>query len=212
MVHTFSQRLLKWRYDYFWWRTHVGVLQKVALVVAMACLTGLAAQVKLFLPFTPVPVTGQTFAVLLSGVLLGRRWGGLSQLFYLGVGVLGIPWFAGFSSGLSVIWGPTGGYMIGFVFAAFFLGSVTDRYVGARRLRNIFLLMLLANFVFIYVPGLLQLGLWVSFVQGASPSLHEFLWMGFYPFIPGAIFKSALAAVTATLITPKRPYGDEIDA
>jgi len=96
----------------------------------MACVTGLLAQIKISLPWTPVPITGQTFAVLLTGVLLGRWWGGISQVIYVVMGVVGIPWFAGLSGGYSALIGPSGGYIIGFILAALFLGISLTNILG----------------------------------------------------------------------------------
>ena len=167
----------------------------------MACFTGLAAQVRVPLPWTPIPITGQTFAVLLSGILLGRWYGGLSQVFYIGAGAAGLPWFAGWSGGISHLLGPTGGYLIGFILAALFLGHFVDRYIRARSFFPIFALMFFANFILIYLPGLLQL----SAVTGAR-DIYKLLTMGAIPFISGDIVKVIAAAALAKAITPKRAY------
>jgi len=105
----------RWRnttYTAYRWRYELSLLQKVALALGMAGLTGLLAQARAYLPGTPVPITGQTLAVLLAGVMLGKWWGGLSQAIYAGLGVAGLPWFAGWSGGISHLAGPTGGYII----------------------------------------------------------------------------------------------------
>ena len=107
------------RYQLFKGRSKLSVTYKLVLAFSMAVMTGLLAQVKMYFPWTPIPITGQVFAVLLAGVLLGKYWGGISQAIYLVLGILGIPWFAG---GYASIVGPTGGYIIGFVFAALFIG------------------------------------------------------------------------------------------
>ena len=77
------------RYNFFKWRYELNVAHKVVLAISFACLTGLMAQMRIYLPFTPVPITGQVLAVLLAGVLLGKRYGGLSQVFYVGIGAAG---------------------------------------------------------------------------------------------------------------------------
>lgn len=207
-----SQTWERYRFSYFSWRTHLGLLQMLLLALAMACLTGLVAQLKFYLPFTPVPVTGQTFAVLLAGVLLGKNWGGLSQVFYVGMGLSGIPWFAGKVGGLAVMAGPTGGYLVGFVLAAFFLGYMTDTFVKVRRFRSMFVLMLVATFALIFIPGLIQLSLWLNLSQGKSFDLNQVLTLGLWPFVPGAFIKCALAAFLTTVITPKRSYAREFDS
>ena len=90
----------------FSWRRGLGLAGNVMLSLCFAGLTGLAAQVRVPLPFTPVPITGQVFAVLLGGVFLGGGYGALSQILYLGMGAAGVPWLAGGGSGLPL--GPTG--------------------------------------------------------------------------------------------------------
>ena len=201
----------RYKYEVFRWRTEAAIPRKLALALGMACLTGLLAQLRIPLPWSPVPVTGQTFAVLLSGVLLGRWWGGISQTFYAGLGFAGTPWFAGWSGGLGVLLGPTGGYIIGYIFAAFFIGYFTDRYIRARSFLTMFGLMLIANFVLIHGPGLLQLGMWLSLVKGKAVTLWELLWMGTIPFIAGDLTKAAAAAAIARGVSPKMAYNGEVD-
>ncbi len=88
------------RYNLFKWRCEASLIHKIILAFAMACFTGIAAQVRIPLPWTPVPISAQTFAVLLSGVLLGGWYGGLSQVFYIGAGVAGVPYPADDLAGL----------------------------------------------------------------------------------------------------------------
>jgi biotin transport system substrate-specific component len=95
------------RYAFFKWRYQLELYHKVILAVSFACVTGLLAQVRFYLPGSPIPLTGQTFAVVLSAVLLGKWWGGVSQSIYLGVGMAGVPWFAGMNGGLGYLAGPT---------------------------------------------------------------------------------------------------------
>ncbi len=188
----------KTAYLVFEWSRSLTAAKKFVFALGMACVMGLSAQVKVPLPWTPVPITMQTFFVLLAGVLLGRRWGGVSQIIYVGFGVLGAGWFAG-----SSIFGPTGGYLIGFIIAAFFLGYVIDTYVHRRNFVSILLLMLFATFFLIYIPGLIQLGFYFYLIKGSFPGLSSLLMMGFFPFIPGAIIKVVLASAVATAIIPK---------
>jgi biotin transport system substrate-specific component len=167
------------------------------MVVTMAAVTGLLAQVRLPLPFSPVPVTGQTLAVLLAGVLLGRWWGGASMGLYVGLGAIGLPWFSGWASGL----GATGGYLVGFVLAALFLGHVIDKNIRSLSIARMMGLMLFANFILIYVPGLIWLGLWLNFVSGTAVSLVALLGMGAVPFIVGDVTKAVAAAAIARGVT-----------
>ena len=210
------------KYDVFRWRYELSIPKKLVLALGMAALTGLVAQIKFYLPWTPVPITGQTFAVLLAGVLLGRRWGGISLGIYTGLGVIGLPWFAGWSSGIGVLTGTSGGYLIGFIFAALFLGYFTDKYIRSRSFLSMFVLMLFANFVLIHGPGLLWLNsfayeawLGASPVLGLGPyegrNLLALLMVGTIPFIIGDIIKAALAAAITRGVTPKQAYNGEVD-
>jgi len=206
-----AARINQTKYEVFRWRYELSIPKKLALAVGIACLTGIAAQIRAFLPWSPVPVTGQTFAVLLAGVLLGRWWGGISLAIYGGLGVAGVPWFAGWGSGLGYLAGPTGGYIIGFILAALFLGHLTDKYIRSRSFLSMLGLMLFANFILIYLPGLLQLGLWVNLVRGEPASFTSLLMMGAIPFIAGDIAKAVLAAAIARGVTPKSAYNGEVD-
>ncbi|MFH1783977.1 MAG: biotin transporter BioY [bacterium] len=209
---TLGDRYVRARYMFFKWRYSLTIANKIALALGMACLTGLVAQIRMVLPWTPVPITGQTFAVLLAGVLLGRSWGGISQAVYVIIGVAGVPWFAGWTGGSGALFGPSGGYMIGFILAALFLGHFTDQYIKARNFRSLLILMFLANFVLIHVPGLLQLGLWLRLVKGSPVSLWGILMMGTIPFIIGDITKIFAAATLANALTTKKAFNGEVDA
>ncbi len=203
-----AARITRTKYDVFRWRYELAIPKKLALAVGMAALTGLLAQVRFVLPWSPVPITGQTFAVLLVGVLLGRWWGGASMAIFAGLGMAGVPWFSGWASGF----GATGGYIIGFILAALFLGYFTDKYVRARSFFSMLVLMLFANFILIYVPGLIWLGQWLKIVPGTPvDSFAVLLNMGLVPFIAGDITKAVLAALTARGVTPKQAYNGEVD-
>ena len=142
---------------------------------------------------------------------MGRWWGGISMAIYGGLGIAGVPWFSGWGSGLGYIAGPTGGYIIGFIFATLFLGHFTDKYIRSRSFLSMLGLMLFANFILIYGPGLLQLGLWANLVNGEPVAFTSLLMMGAVPFIIGDITKAALAATIARGITPKSAYNGEAD-
>ncbi len=206
------------KYEVFRWRYELALSKKLALALGMACVIGAVAQLRIILPFSPVPITGQTFAVLLTAIFLGRRWGGISVAIYAGLGAAGVPWFAPqagmpiFSAGgWGHLAGPTGGYIIGFIFAALFLGHFIDTYIKSRNFLSMLALMLFANFILIYVPGLLQLGLWLNLVKGEPVAFTTLLSMGAIPFIVGDIIKIALAASIARGITPKLAYNGESD-
>jgi len=186
------------------WSREFGWVKKLSLSLGMACLVGLLAQARIPLPWTPVPITGQTFGVLLAAVLLGQWWSGISMAMYVVLGVAGVPWFNGGTGGLSAIAGPTGGYLIGFVLAALFLGYVVDRYAKARSFRNLFILMFFADFVLVFGPGLLQLHLWSNIAGKGAIAFPALLAMGLFPFIPGEIIKLVAAASTAWVLSSKK--------
>jgi biotin transport system substrate-specific component len=200
-----SVALNQTKYEIFRWRYHASLAWKITLALLMAGLTGLLAQVRIALPFTPVPLTGQTFAVLLAGVLLGRKWGGVSLAIYAALGIAGVPWFNGGSSGLSA----TGGYLIGFVLAALFLGYLTDHNPKFHSFGAMFGLMLFASLVLVYIPGLLWLGFWLNMVRGSTTGILTVVSLGAVPFIAGDILKAGLAAATARIITPKGSFTDK---
>ena len=161
-----------------------NVLVNVALVIAASLVTAGAAQLELRLPWTPVPITGQTFAVLLSGAVLGARRAFLAQALYLLEGAAGLPFFAGGAAGLAKLVGPTGGYLVAFPFAAALTGVLAE-HAWDRKPLTMFLAML-GGSVIIFGLGLAQLS---SFVPPAT-----LLANGLLPFIPGDILKSAVAA------------------
>jgi len=165
--------------------SRTGLLWDAVLVIGFACLTAAFAQISFWIG--PVPITGQTFAVLLAGALLGSRRGALSQLSYLAVGATGIPyWFAlGGPPGIARLVGPTGGYLIGFVAAAFLVGWLAERGWD-RRVWTVVPAMLGGSVVY-YIFGLSWLAHFVS--EGTL------LQTGLYPFIAGDLIKVAAAAL-----------------
>jgi biotin transport system substrate-specific component len=191
------------RYNIFEWRYNLSIPMKLVMAVAMAAMTGLLAQVRVFVEWSPVPITGQTLAVLLAGVLLGRRWGGASMAIYAVLGVAGVPWFTGWTSGL----GATGGYLIGFILAALFIGYVTDKYIKSRYFLSMLGVMMLASAVLIYVPGIIWLALWLKAVTGTSFGIIPLLTMGVIPFLIGDAIKCVTAAIITKTVTPKKDYG-----
>lgn len=192
------------RQKLFKWPREQTVTRKLILAIGMAALTGLLAQVKFYLPWTPVPATGQTFAVLMAGILLGRWWGGVSQAIYVTLGAAGIPWFSSWSGGIHHLTGPTGGYLVGFIFAALFIGYFCDRYPKSRNFVPMLGLMVVANFVIVHGLGLCQLAIWLNLVKNNPITMKELLWMGTIPFIVGDITKIILAAGVVKAVTPKK--------
>ena len=131
-------------------------LAYAAVAIALgSLLVALSAQIEMELRFSPVPITGQTFAVLLIGASFGSRLGAITMLAYLGEGMAGLPVFAGGSHGLAVMSGPTAGYLYGFVFAAFIVGYLAE-YGWDKNPYTTALAMVIGNVV-IYALGVLQL-------------------------------------------------------
>jgi len=152
----------------------------VVLVLSFAALTGICAKLKI--EIGPVPITMQTFAVLLSGAILGSIRGAVSQFVYLISGLAGIPWFSR-GGGMVYIFSPTFGYIVGFVLAAYLVGFLCEKGWD-RKIEKAILAMIIGSIV-LYIPGLLWLGKFVG--------LERVLTIGFYPFIAGDILKIFLA-------------------
>ncbi len=199
------------RYSFYKWRCESSFVYKMALAFAFAGFTGISAQLRIYLPFTPVPITGQVFAVLLSAVVLGRFYGGLSQVVYTAIGVMWIPWFApktgaaAFSSGgWTVIFGATGGYIIGFIVAAFVIGWITDSYVKARKIQAMMPIFLLGIGI-IYLFG----AVWLGYVLNIG--IQRAVVLGVVPFIAVDIVKAIATSFIATAVVPKERYCREVD-
>ncbi len=156
--------------------------------VAFSLVTALLAQVEIRLPFTPVPLTGQTLAVLLSGVLLGARRGFLSQVLYLAEGAAGLPVFAGGAASAVHLFGPTAGYLWSFPLAAALLGWLAEQ--GASRST----LQLAAS---LFVADALILGMGAAWLRMRfAVPLSQALPLGFYPFLMADALKIVLIGLT----------------
>lgn len=165
-------------------------LQRTALAYDAVLILGasllVAVYAQIAIPFQPVPITGQTFAVLLIGALLGSRRGALALTAYLIEGLAGLPVFAQGLAGPGVLAGPTGGYLIGFIAAAAGIGWLAERGWD-RRIVTTAMAMLIGN-VAIYLFGLPWLAARVGGWENA-------LTFGLYPFLIGDLLKLALAAI-----------------
>jgi biotin transport system substrate-specific component len=159
-------------------------VRDVVLVLSASLVTGFLAQAEIRLPFTPVPITLQPLAVFLCGAALGSRRGALAMLAYLVEGAAGLPFFAGGASGPAHLAGPTGGYLFGFVPAAFVIGAFAERGWDRSPLRAF--VAMAAGSVVLFACGLLQLSTFVG--------RDRVLATGLVPFIAGDLLKMALAA------------------
>ena len=157
------------------------------LVVGFAFFTALMAQIEFPLWFTPVPITGQTFAVLLTGAALGWRAGFASQALYVGLGAIGLPFYSGANGGWEVVTGATGGYLVGFIAAAALIGYLAER----EQDRSIATAIpaFLAGTAVIYLFGVT----WLAHSVGVGTT--EAMELGMVPFIIGDLVKVALAGV-----------------
>ena len=170
-----------------------------AAVVAGAALIAACAQISIPLGFTPVPLTGQTFAVLLVGASLGTLAGTASALLYVAAGALGAPVYADHGHGWHIVTSASGGYLIGFIAAAALTGALAKRRWD-RRFSSSLGAMLTGNVV-IYAFGVAWLA--HKLHTGTNTALQD----GLYPFIPGDLLKLYLAAAilpTAWKITGRR--------
>jgi len=173
-----------------------AVMARVAL---MAALTAVGAQISIPLPFTLVPFTLQVPMVVLAGLLLGARYGALSQVVYLMLGAIGLPVFAGFTGGLGSILGPTGGYLVSYPFAAAVAGLAAGTVAYAARGRAVAggtTFGLLALLV-IYALG----AAWLAVQAGLTPGAA--LATGVLPFVPFDVVKVVLAALLAAAVAPQ---------
>jgi biotin transport system substrate-specific component len=162
-----------------------GVLSNAVLIVGASLLTALAAQLALPVPWSPVPITGQTFMVLLSGAVLGSRRAFLAQALYLAEGAIGLPVFAAGGAGVATFAGPTAGYLFAFPLAAALTGVLAER--GWDRHFSTMLVAMLIGSAVVFSLGLAVLA---RFVPAGS-----LLAAGLYPFILGDLIKATLAAL-----------------
>jgi biotin transport system substrate-specific component len=196
-VNGYANRYRNARDRVFDARNELDWKYKTMLSLGFALLTALSAQVRIYLGFTPVPITLQVFVVLLAGVVLGKWWGGISQGMYIGMGAAGLPVFSNLGFGPEFLMGVTGGYIFGFLVAAFVIGHVVDSYPKARTVIPMIALMF-AGIGIIYTFGVIQLAL----VLSLSPA--KALALGAVPFIGVDIVKALAAANLAALIMPKK--------
>ena len=162
----------------------MDIVRQVGLVVGFSLLTALAAQVAI--PIGPIPITGQTFAVLLTGALLGSRLGALAIIAYLVEGASGLPFFAGGTGGLAHLVGPAGGYLIAFPAAAYVTGAFAE-HDWDRNFFTAVLAMLVGSLVIIFCG-------WGWFSLSTRTNALTAFRFTVLPFIPGDIIKIVLAA------------------
>ena len=172
---------------------NVAMMTRTAL---MAAVTAVAAQIAI--PLEPVPFTLQVLAVILSGLLLGPRYGALAQAIYVLVGAVGVPVFAGFKGGLGIIFGDTGGYLLAYPVAAAVAGLAARAARDAPRRRALLTGFLwgCAGLAVIYALG----ATWLAVIAGLSPAAA--LAAGVLPFVVFDLIKVGLATLVAVAAAP----------
>ncbi|TFH01054.1 MAG: biotin transporter BioY [Calditrichales bacterium] len=163
-------------------------LYDLMLVIGGSVFIALCAQFSFSVPFSPVPITGQTFAIILTGAFLGSRMASLTVIAYLLEGIAGLPVFAHAQFGLAHLFGPTGGYLIGFVPAAFVTGWLAEQGWG-KSIFATFVMMGLGT-ALVFVCGLS----WLSLFFGSNNVIE----IGLFPYLPGAFVKIVLATLIFT--------------
>lgn len=161
-------------------------MRKLTLSALFTALIAFLAQIAVPLPFSPVPLTGQVIGVMLSGALLGSRAGTLSITAYLLLGAAGAPVFSLGRGGFYMLSGPTGGYLWGFIPAAYFAGRIIEKVEQPSIYRTA--AAMLTALGFIYLCGIIQLGLIMRY------NLWQTLLVGVIPFLPLDLLKAFLAA------------------
>jgi biotin transport system substrate-specific component len=162
-------------------------VRDLSLIIAGSLFVALLAQIEI--PMLPVPITGQTFAVLLVGALLGSKRGAAAMIAYIVEGAAGLPFFAGGASGVGILTGATAGYLVGFVVAAYVIGLLAER--GLERSVRTSILPFLVGTVIIYLFGVTWLSIFLK-------SLSQGIEFGLLPFLIG----DAIKLIAAALVLP----------
>lgn len=173
-----------------------STIYNATLVISASLLIAFSAQISIPIPFSPVPITGQTFTVLLVGAVLGKRRGVAAVMLYLAEGALGFPVFAGARGGFAALLGPTGGYLAGFTASAYLVAHLIERGWD-QRLWTSALAMILGNLL-IYLCGLTWLSVFVS--------RDQVLALGLIPFLIGDALKIILASGFLAFSGSVKPY------
>ena len=176
--------------DFIIYEYEISRLQDALIILSGVVGMMLLSKLSFYLPFTPVPITAQSFGILLIGASFGMKRAFLSSLTYVGAGIFGLPVFSGGKFGLIAITGPTGGYIIGFIVAATIMGLFGDNQKDRKFISSI--LSFLVGHLIIFSFGLLWL---LNFVP-----IEKVFISGLYPFIPGMVIKTLLAGIISPLI------------
>ncbi|MEG1847303.1 MAG: biotin transporter BioY [Lachnospiraceae bacterium] len=170
-------------------RINIHTLTLVGLMSAVICILG-----PLSIPIGPVPISFTNLAIFMTVILLGKKLGTISYMIYLLIGFIGLPVFSGFTGGAGKLFGPTGGYLIGFIFLAWITGFFVERFSDKI---GFYIIGMLLGSLITYVFGTA----WLSFLTHMD--LRAALMVGVIPFIPGDICKILIAVIITPMI--KRP-------
>ena len=170
-------------------------IRQMTLISLFAALTAVGAFISI--PLYPVPLSLQSLFTLLAAMILGSVMGASSQIIYVLLGVIGLPVFAGFKAGIGILFGPTGGFLLGFIISAYIIGKIVE----LKKEKNIFYYFLagIIGTLILYIIGITQL----SLVTGIG--IKKAITVGMLPFLPGDILKILAASFIARkfkMITP----------
>jgi biotin transport system substrate-specific component len=167
-------------------------IREIPFIALFAALTAISGYINIPLPFSPVPITAQTLAVMLAGSVLKPKSACLSMITFLILGIIGLPIFSGGSCGISAIIGPTGGYLISWPIAALITALIIRRF--KPNFLNIFITNIFSGILIVYIIGTVHLSV------VANLDLKTALFVGALPFIPGDILKAALSSTIAVAL------------
>ena len=182
--------------------------REMALVSLFTGLTAIGAFISI--PVGPVPITLQTLFVLLGGIILGSKLGALSQIVYIILGLVGVPIFAGFSGGLQTILKPSFGFLIGFIFAAYIVGKMTENNSQFNKdnsnekpiMSKLILKAVIVGTLVIYIYGLPYMYFILNNVMNLGLSVGTVIKMGSLLFLPGDILKIIIATIVGAKLIP----------
>ena len=168
-------------------RLHIkeNIYLDMGLIIFGSLFVAVSSQIAFYLPFTPIPITGQTFAVLFLGAVLGSKKGGLSLALYILEGMIGLPVFAGGTGGMAVLFGPTAGYLIGFIPASILVGYLSEKGFDRNWIPMFFALFL--GLAVTYLFGVIRL---LSFVD-----IERVFLVGIAPFLVGDVLKAGMVMI-----------------
>ena len=167
------------------------IAREITLITGCALFTAALAQVRIPLGFTPVPVTGQTLAVLLAGASLGAWRGAGSQLLYWLLGMVGLPFYSNGTGGWSVATGPTMGYLVGFIVAAAVVGRLAEYRHDRRVLTSIAAMTMGSMIIYAFGAAWLAINLGIPLATGEQNAIA----LGVTPFLVGDVIKMCLAGL-----------------